>query len=630
MYHADVSRLRGGFVGVDIFFVISGYLITSILFAEHATGTFSLVGFYERRARRILPALFVVVIACVPCAWLWLLPADRESFWRSLVAVSAFASNILFYKSTGYFEAAAEWKPLLHTWSLAVEEQYYLIFPLLLWVAWRLGRPWVVGMLVSATVASLAVAQWTSIHDPAATFYLLPSRGWELLVGALVAAYMASRGRWLGARLSIGVRQVAAMVGLLSIGYAVVAFDKKTPHAGLYALAPTLGAALIILFATAETWAGKLLGTEALVRMGLISYSAYLWHWPLFVFARHKSVPRVPSGTLMAALVGASLLMGYLSWRYIERPFRDRRKVLRRGIFTLAALGTASLLAMGVVGHLVNIKGHPGKTSVASARPTIEFLWLKTGGCMYQPGDDLPVGAKGVECWVGDKTSSRTAIMLGDSYAGAYDALWDIVGKKSDLRINSVTTNWCMPTRNEAWMGRGDDHLKQCLFDRRFFADNVSKYDVAILGGNWMAYSTSSAFDGVLDLIDFAAKRTKVVVVMAAPKQFDVSPVEAYDKSLLEKKPFDINAVSTGLDAEEARANRLLEEASKKYENVLYVDRDSLFSIEGVPSDVTRDNVPFSLEGNHISGYGSKAAAASFLESQKYKDLLTMLQSSSR
>jgi peptidoglycan/LPS O-acetylase OafA/YrhL len=625
LYHADLHVFRGGFVGVDIFFVISGYLITSILLSELKTGSFSLVTFYERRARRILPALFVVTFACVPFAWLWLVPVDLESFSRSLIAVSAFVSNILFYQSTEYFERAAEWKPLLHTWSLAVEEQYYLVFPLLLMVAWRLGRRWVPAILVAAAVASLAVARWSSVSNPAAAFYLLPARGWELLSGALVALHVTSGGRWIGLRSSVFGRQVGALVGLLLIAYAVVAFDKKMPYPSLYTLVPIVGAALIILFARGQTWTGTLLGTRALVFIGLMSYGAYLWHWPLFVFARHKSVPRVPGKALMVALSVAAIVLAYLSWRYVERPFRKRGTVTRARILAYAALGSTGLAALGLVGHVT--RGYSARFPNASLKP--EFLCLETGGCMYQPGSDLLVGHRGLECWLGDKTSpsqsTKTGIVLGDSYAGAYDGLWDSVGKSAKLRINSVTTNWCMPTRNDDWYGGGDTFLRQCLLDRRFFAENVSKYDLAILAGNWASYVVVNRFGSVLDLIDFAASRTKLVVLMAAPKQFDVNPVDAYNKALLEKKPFDIRQIPTSADLEEVRANRLLEEASRRYKNVLYIDRESMFNVDGISSDVTRENVPFTLEGAHVSVYGSKAAGAAFVQSSKYRELVTRL-----
>ena len=179
LFHAGFQSFRGGFVGVDVFFVISGYLITSIILAEKQTDTFTLINFYERRARRILPALFVVMFACLPFAWLWLSPQDMKSFSESLVAVSAFASNVLFWRTSGYFEAAAELKPLLHTWSLAVEEQYYVLFPIFIMLTWRLGKRLIFAMLAVVAIISLAAAHWGSVASQAATFFLLPTRGWE-------------------------------------------------------------------------------------------------------------------------------------------------------------------------------------------------------------------------------------------------------------------------------------------------------------------------------------------------------------------------------------------------------------------------------------------------------------------
>jgi peptidoglycan/LPS O-acetylase OafA/YrhL len=183
LFHAGFDGFGGGFVGVDVFFVISGYLITTIIISELNEGQFSLVNFYERRARRILPALFFTIILCIPFAWFWLLPSDLRDFSQSLIAVPIFSSNILFWRESGYFHAAAELKPLLHTWSLAVEEQYYIFFPLFLMFFWRLGKFWISALLSVVFVVSLAVAQWASVEMPEAAFFLLPTRGWELLIG---------------------------------------------------------------------------------------------------------------------------------------------------------------------------------------------------------------------------------------------------------------------------------------------------------------------------------------------------------------------------------------------------------------------------------------------------------------
>jgi peptidoglycan/LPS O-acetylase OafA/YrhL len=195
LFHAGFELFSGGFIGVDVFFVISGYLITTIILAELEQGKFSLINFYERRARRILPALFLVMFVCIPFAWFWLLPSDMKDFSQSLVAVSFFASNILFWRESGYFDAAAELKPLLHTWSLAVEEQYYVLFPLFLMLFWKLGKRWILLTLGLAFLASLALAQWAAYAKPSAAFYLLPTRGWELLIGAFTAFYLSQPKR---------------------------------------------------------------------------------------------------------------------------------------------------------------------------------------------------------------------------------------------------------------------------------------------------------------------------------------------------------------------------------------------------------------------------------------------------
>ncbi|HSL04205.1 MAG TPA: acyltransferase, partial [Nitrospiraceae bacterium] len=258
LFHAGFQTFSGGFVGVDVFFVISGYLITSIILEEKQAGTFTLVGFYERRVRRILPALFVVMFACLPFAWLWLPALEMRSFSQSLVAVSGFASNVLFYLKSDYFETAAALKPLLHTWSLAVEEQYYLLFPIFLLLIWRLGKHWIVAMLAVVAIISLALAQWGSLNHQAFTFFLLPTRGWELLVGAFIAFFLTTKDD--DKATSKRISQSFSIVGLALITCAVFVFDKHTPFPSIYALMPTIGAALIILFATEQTLVGRLLG----------------------------------------------------------------------------------------------------------------------------------------------------------------------------------------------------------------------------------------------------------------------------------------------------------------------------------------------------------------------------------
>lgn len=343
LYHAGFEWFSGGFVGVDVFFVISGYLITSLILSELAAGSFRLAHFYERRARRILPALFCVTTVTIPFAVMWLSPGDLAAFARSLVAVSLFSSNLLFWRESGYFDTAAELKPLIHTWSLAVEEQYYILFPLLLMLAFRAGRRTMLSLLGLIGVVSLGAAHWAAYAAPSAAFYLLPTRAWELLVGSFVA--IGSR-RQAGPETVPAVSQLASLSGLTMILVAILAFDEGTPFPSLYALLPVVGTAVVIRFAQPGTLVFRVLSSRVAVTIGLMSYSLYLWHQPLLTFAKHL-VSLEPPAWLMASLAAATFPLSWLTWRFVETPFRRRTAFSRGQIFTLATAAAAASIATG-------------------------------------------------------------------------------------------------------------------------------------------------------------------------------------------------------------------------------------------------------------------------------------------
>lgn len=352
-FHAGISWFSGGFVGVDIFFVISGYLITTILLAEHEAGSFSLLKFYERRARRILPALFCVMLVSLPFAWFWMLPDQLKEFSQSELAVSAFASNILFWKQSGYFDASAELKPLLHTWSLAVEEQYYVLFPLLLAFFWRFGKGWfgLRSLFLLIAVASLLLSQSMVNTDSAFAFYLLPTRAWELLVGAMIPLLWTVQQR---ADTSLMARQLLSALGLMLIVYAIFCYDRHTPFPSFYALVPTIGAALVITFADAPTIVAKILSLRWVAGVGLVSYSTYLWHQPVLAFFRIKTThTELPTYLLLPYLM-LVFVLAYLSYKFVEQPFRSKARVSRNKIFFLALLGTVFFAGIGFFGHSSN------------------------------------------------------------------------------------------------------------------------------------------------------------------------------------------------------------------------------------------------------------------------------------
>jgi len=448
LFHAGFGLFSGGFVGVDIFFVISGYLITTIIVAEIHAGNFSIINFYERRARRILPALFFVLFCSLPFAWFWLVPADLKSLSQSLVAVCLFASNILFWQTSGYFDSAAELKPLLHTWSLAVEEQFYVLFPLALMLAWRLWPRRMLPLLGLAAVLSLGIAQWGSATRPDAAFYLLPARGWELLIGAFAALLLLNERAWQPSRLA---GETGSAAGLALLLYGIFIFDKDVPFPSLYTLVPTAGTALIILFATPATVVGRLLARPLLVGIGLISFSAYLWHQPLFALARHRSLDE-PGRALFAALALASIVLAYLSWRYIEKPFRDRQRFGRAQIFLYAGAGSLLFLAIGIAGHVTHgfeaartTPAHRAVLQTATASPLRGKC--HTGGANYRkPADACEYN-----------TGQLRVAVFGDSHAVELAYALGQALEPRGIRLKQFTFSGCSPMFGRHVTGRDEN-----------------------------------------------------------------------------------------------------------------------------------------------------------------------------
>ena len=345
LFHAGFELFSGGFIGVDVFFVISGYLITTILIEDIENKQFSIVKFYERRARRILPALFFVMLVCIPFAWMWMLTSLMKDFSQSLVAVSLFASNILFWRESGYFDRATEEKPLLHTWSLAVEEQYYVLFPIFLILAWRFGKNKVFCMIVVMATISFLLSEWGWRNKPSANFYLAPTRAWEIFSGSIAAFIVQKKG--------VQKNNLLATLGLAAIIFSIFFYDETTPFPSVYALVPVLGVVLLVLYADKETIVAKLLGTKGFVGIGLISYSAYLWHQPLFAFSRIRLLEH-PSQLLMLALSFLSIILAYFSWRFIEKPFRNRSNFNNNKIFIYSSFGLIVFASFGLFGHKEN------------------------------------------------------------------------------------------------------------------------------------------------------------------------------------------------------------------------------------------------------------------------------------
>lgn len=340
LFHAGIPGFAGGYVGVDVFFVISGFLITSIIARGISAQRFSFLAFYGHRVRRIFPALAGMLLFSLVAAYFIILPSEMVDFARSLIGTIMFASNIVFYMQTGYFDDAGEEKPLLHTWSLGVEEQFYIAFPIFLFLLLRHYPRFHLPLLGLCTGLSLALCIYFTRANSSAAFYLIPFRAWELFAGSLVALGAApqfSSGR---------VRELLSALGFGLIVMAILVLDRKVAFPGVAALLPVTGTALIVAYGE-RTMTGRLLSLWPLVGIGLISYSLYLWHWPLVTFGRDLGLLTGRIGPAIGVVL-ASIAVGYLSYRFIETPFRDRARFSQGKIFRLAAVASIALLIAGL------------------------------------------------------------------------------------------------------------------------------------------------------------------------------------------------------------------------------------------------------------------------------------------
>jgi peptidoglycan/LPS O-acetylase OafA/YrhL len=602
LFHLGVDFLPGGFAGVDIFFVISGFLISRIIYTESGAGEFSVVRFYGRRARRILPAFFAVTTLTFVGAFFLFLPPEFEAFARSVLASVVFAPNIFFYMTADYFAPAAETMPLLHYWSLGVEEQFYFVFPLIILGIVRVA-PRALALSLGVLLAlSLAASEAALRFDPQAAFYLLPFRAYELLIGCLIALP--------GIKFPTSARIGAAAtgLGLAMILAAFLILTKDTRFPGVAALLPTVGAGLVLWGSDkAPNMIARLLSTPSLVRFGLISYSLYLVHWPLILFATrlYPYADPLPRG---AAAFGLSVVLATISYWLIERPFRRNVwSFTRRRIFWFSGSGLAVLGALS--GFVLHHNGFPGRLD-ARINDILAFQsydlkpQFRSGVCFLnpeQPGGDIDLS----RCL--PKGTGRKAILWGDSAAAhLYSGLREPL-EAMGYSLGQLTASACAPV--EGW---NPAQRPNCRGFNEIALPKIltEKPDLLVMAARW------PITDELLDKLDATISKLNKAgiqpVILGAPILYKAGVPALLVERLKagNQDPFSgpdlIDSFIT--NADEALSNRLRGRDGVKFASIF----NSVCPTKQCPM-IVDGKTPLHFDSLHLTEAGSKFFAKALL-----------------
>lgn len=589
-FHAGFEAFSGGYIGVDVFFVISGYLITSILIDNLEKKNFSLIDFYLRRARRILPALFFIMLICIPFAWMWMLPYDLKNFSQSLIAVTFFASNFLFTIESGYFDLQSENKPLLHTWSLAVEEQYYFIFPIFLFFCWKFGKNKIFWMIIILALISFIISEWGWRNKPLANFFLAPSRIWEIFAGSITALIINKKG--------IKNNDTLSILGLTIIIFSIFVYDKDFPYPSFYALPPVVGTMLIILYTNNTSLISKILSNKLIVGIGLISYSSYLWHQPIFSFARIRLLEE-PSTILMLSLSIFSILLGCLSWRWVEMPFRSNKFQFKK-IYSVGLLIFCLFifLCFGYMGH---------KTNGFENRKAANHL----PNDFYKSATLSKVNENCIDskepCKLSNSVNNQDKILLiGDSHSVDYH--FDFIRESIDRNLSpyQFSMGGCgfIMTNDNYCESKTRDLVK--IINNIYFKDIIlinNLYDYANHADNknWQEYKKL--------IISISENSERLFLFKPRFQINSINPVKNIIFDNAESNKIKLNGKEEFVDS-------FYDQISKNYKNIyLYNQTDFLVNLGGGLekfTSLTKNKYPIYKDHTHITPYASKLTFGDF------------------
>jgi peptidoglycan/LPS O-acetylase OafA/YrhL len=556
-YHLELGLFPGGFIGVDVFFVISGYLVTDILLRNQTLTFASMVDFYNNRIRRIVPALTVLMVFSWIAALALLSPYQQIALGKSIVATSLFVSNIYFFLGSGYFAAPKETELLLHTWSLGIEEQFYLLFPLIVALSARIRALRLGSLLIGMALASFMAAALTVNSHPNQAFYLLPFRAWELLAGAICAVYGLSTVRQKLGRLE---KTRPAWIGLFAILASALLLNSATSFPGLAALPAVAGTTAIIVFGNRDRRFLAVLSFPPLVFIGLISYSLYLYHWVLIVFT--KSVfPGELSPEMQVILAILSVACAALSWRFVERPFRYQFPRAAKPSLILFSAATTTTIALGLFSAALTDKSLRDFEQAKNENRDSFFGLAKT----LEKCQPEKLGIDGIEryCRIGDPEAALSFLVWGDSHAAMWSAVFERVAASKGEAGVVISMTGCPPLVG-ARRTDGKGNSGKCLDLANKAADYIASFKPGktFLISRWSLYSQGKRNNG--RLLEAHHLLSEEDSISANEEQSQAVLVRRLKATISQLKPYTQSTVFLEVPALPADPRRLIESPQER------------------------------------------------------------------
>ncbi|NKG34594.1 acyltransferase family protein [Acinetobacter junii] len=613
LFHFNVFGFSAGYLGVDVFFVISGYLMTKIIVEKLEHNNFSFVDFYLSRIIRIYPALLFLVLVLTALGLFVFIPEDLQNFAKDARYSLTFLSNNLFYEQSGdYFATSSHDKALLHTWSLAVEWQFYILFPIILYTFKKLTKQTkYIGILLLILFAcSFLLSVKLTPENPIYAFFKLSTRAWELIAGGLVYFYFNQYS------LSSIKQKIIEYTGFVLLALSLIFLTKDTPWPGYAASLPVLGTVLILI---ANRQNSILTKPKFIQSLGSASYSIYLWHWPISFLLSYFLIQKNIINISFALLL--SFVLGWLSYKYIEPCRIHLNKINKKYVYLLF------ILSIAILYPFYKFLGKDGLENRADAEylksiEKIQMPMVSNGWCFYNIKDDhsLTVGENGLKCHIAsNSTNAKSALFFGDSFAGHNIPFWDRLGKKLNLNIHTISTNWCYPSLDKEFTGdKSSTAYQQCLINRNYLKNHIAQYDVLIFAGRWTDIVRQNQQNSFSELLKVAQMNNKKVIVMSEPYTFDQNISSIFKRAIWLERDFNLNEyMNNPLATKQKYATSVINKIVSEHPNTLLLSQVDLFKSDHMATK----NTPYSFDGRHISIVGSLASEQYFETRPKFKVL---------